>query len=252
VFELGFLLVAAFVAGLIDAVAGGGGLVQLPAIFSAYPAAIPADVVGTNKVAAVAGTSTAALQYGRRVRIYWSATAPAMVTAFIFALLGAWTLTFVPADLLRKALPFILVALLAYMLVKKDLGATHAPLLSGRGELLAAIAGGAILGFYDGFFGPGTGSFLMLLFVRVFGYDFLHASASTKVVNVATNAAAIILLGLGGHVWWRVGLPLAAANLLGGMTGARIAVRYGSRLVRRVFIVVVSTLAMKTFADAFL
>ncbi|MBC7793394.1 MAG: TSUP family transporter [Clostridia bacterium] len=249
---LAFLLFASFSAGLIDAVAGGGGLVSLPAFFSAYPNALPSDVIGTNKVAAIAGTSTAAIHYVRRVRVYWSATLPAMVSAFVFAVAGAQTLTYVPSGLLRQALPFVLVVLLAYMLAKKNLGQTHAPALAGKSELLYAIAGGSILGFYDGFFGPGTGSFLMLFFVRVFGYDFLHASASTKIVNVATNLAAILLLGLTGHVWWHIGLPLAAANIVGGAVGARIAVRYGSHLVRRAFIVVVMALALKTFYDAFL
>lgn len=251
-FELSFLIAASFTAGLIDAVAGGGGLVSLPALFTAFPTAAPADIMGTNKLAAIAGTSTAAVQYVRRVRVYWSATLPAMVTAFLFALIGAQTLTFVSASSLRKALPFILVGLLAYMITKKDLGAVHAPRLERNKERWAAIAGGAILGFYDGFFGPGTGSFLMLMFVRVFGYDFLHASASTKLVNVATNLAALLLLGAQGHVWFHVGIYLAAANIAGGLLGAQIAVRYGSRLVRRVFIVVVTAFTLKTFYDAFI
>lgn len=252
VFELSFLIVASFTAGLIDAVAGGGGLVSLPALFTAFPKAVPADIIGTNKLVAITGTSTAAAQYMRRVRVAWSATLPAMVSAFFFALIGAQALTYIPASSLRRALPFILVGLLAYMIVKKDLGATHAPRLTHTQERLAAIAGGAILGFYDGFFGPGTGSFLMLMFVRVFGYDFLHASASTKLVNVATNLAALILLGAQGHVWVQIGLPLAVANVAGGLVGAKIAVRYGSQLVRRVFIVVVSAFTIKTFYDAFI
>lgn len=251
-FELSFLTAAAFLAGLIDAVAGGGGLVSLPAIFSAYPSASPADLVGTNKIVAIGGTATATVHYTRRVRVYWSSTLPAMATAFVFALLGAKALTYVPADSLRKVLPFILVVLLVYMVFKPALGTTHAPSRSGAREVWLAVCGGALLGFYDGLFGPGTGSFLMLFFVRVFGYDFLHASASTKLVNVATNFAAILLFGFSGHIWWRVGLPLAAANVLGGAVGARVAVRYGSVLVRRMFIVVVSALAVKTFYDAFL
>jgi uncharacterized membrane protein YfcA len=251
VFELAFLATASFTAGLIDAVAGGGGMVSLPAIFSAYPNASPADVVGTNKVAAIAGTSTAAHHYVRRVRVYWSATLPAMVAAFVAALLGAYVLTFVPAGPLRRALPFVLVVLLVYMLAKKELGTTHAPGLTAGKERAAAIIGGTVLGFYDGFFGPGTGSFLMLFFVRVFGYDFLHASASTKLVNVATNLAALSLLGASGHVWWSTGLVLAAANIVGGLIGARVAVRYGARLVRKAFIVVVAALTIKTFYDAY-
>ena len=192
--EFALLAVAGFLAGLIDAVAGGGGLVQIPALFSAYPNIAPATLIGTNKVASMSGTATAAVRYGRTVRIYWGATAPAVVTAFAFSLLGAWALVHIPAEPLRRALPFVLAALLIYTVAKKNLGAEHAPSLAGWRERAAALLAGAVIGFYDGVFGPGTGSFLMIVFVRVFGYDFLHASASTKIVNLATNVAALLLL----------------------------------------------------------
>ncbi|CAG2138639.1 putative membrane transporter protein YfcA [Cupriavidus numazuensis] len=250
--EFAFLAVAAFLAGLIDAVAGGGGLVQIPALFSAFPGMSPATLLGTNKVASVAGTANAAIRYGRNVRIYWAATAPAVVAAFVFSMAGAWALTMIPAEPLRKALPFVLVALLAYTVAKKDLGTEHAPSLSGTRERVAALLAGAAIGFYDGVFGPGTGSFLMIVFVRVFGYDFLHASASTKVVNLATNLAALLLLASKGHVWWQLGLVMAVANAAGSQVGSRLALRHGSGFVRKVFIVVVSALILKTAWDAFL
>lgn len=250
--EFAFLAVAAFLAGLIDAVAGGGGLVQIPALFSAFPGMSPATLLGTNKVASVAGTANAAIRYGRNVRIYWAATAPAVVAAFVFSMAGAWALTMIPAEPLRKALPFVLVALLAYTVAKKDLGTEHAPSLTGTRERVAALLAGAAIGFYDGVFGPGTGSFLMIVFVRVFGYDFLHASASTKVVNLATNLAALLLLASKGHVWWQLGLVMAVANAAGSQVGSRLALRHGSGFVRKVFIVVVSALILKTAWDAFL
>ncbi len=249
--EFAFLAVAAFLAGLIDAVAGGGGLVQLPAMFSAYPGLSPATLVGTGKVASLAGTANAALRYGRRVRIYWDATLPAMVSAFAFSMAGAYALTLIPAGPLRKSLPFILVILLVYTVAKKNLGAEHAPSLSGGRERAAALLAGAAIGFYDGVFGPGTGSFLMIVFVRVFGYDFLHASASTKVVNLATNLAALLLLAAKGHVWWQLGLVMALANVAGSQVGSRLALKHGSGFVRRVFIVVVTALIAKTAWDAF-
>ena len=249
--QFAFLAVAAFLAGLIDAVAGGGGLVQIPALFSAFPGMPPATLLGTNKVASVAGTANAAIRYGRSVRIYWAATAPAVVAAFLFSMAGAWALTMIPAEPLRKALPFVLVTLLVYTVAKKDLGTEHAPSLSGMRERIAALLAGAVIGFYDGVFGPGTGSFLMIVFVRVFGYDFLHASASTKVVNMATNLAALLLLASKGHIWWQLGLVMAVANVAGSQVGSRLALRHGSGFVRKVFIVVVSALILKTAWDAF-
>lgn len=249
--EFAFLAVAAFLAGLIDAVAGGGGLVQIPALFSAYPNMSPATLLGTSKVASLAGTTNAALRYGRSVRIYWGATLPTMLSAFAFSMAGAYALTLIPADPLRKSLPFILVILLVYTVAKKSLGTEHAPSLSGGKERAAALLAGAGIGFYDGVFGPGTGSFLMIVFVRVFGYDFLHASASTKVVNLATNLAALLLLAAKGHVWWQLGLVMAVANVAGSQVGSRLALTHGSAFVRRVFIVVVAALIVKTAWDAF-
>lgn len=249
--EFVFLAAAAFLAGLIDAVAGGGGLVQVPALFSTYPNMSPATLIGTTKVASLAGTSNAAYRYGRKVRIYWGATGPAMLAAFVFAMAGAWTLTKIPAEPLRKALPFVLLILLAYTVAKKDLGTDHAPALSGSRERMAALLAGAAIGFYDGVFGPGTGSFLMIVFVRVFGYDFLHASASAKIVNLATNMAALLLLASKGHVWWQLGIVMAIANVAGSQVGSKLALRHGSRFVRKVFIAVVSALIVKTAYDAF-
>lgn len=249
--EFAFLIAAGFLAGLIDAVAGGGGLVQIPAMFSALPNHAPATLIGTGKVASLAGTASAAMRYGRTVRIYWGATAPAVVAAFLCSTAGAYALTTIPAEPLRKALPLVLLILLAYTLAKKDLGAEHAPTLTGNAERLAAIAAGSAIGFYDGLFGPGTGSFLMIVFVRVFGYDFLHAAASTKVVNLATNLAALLLLASKGHVWWQLGLMMAVANVAGSLIGSRLALRHGSGFVRKVFIFVVSALILKTAWDAF-
>ncbi|MEZ0311825.1 MAG: sulfite exporter TauE/SafE family protein [Myxococcota bacterium] len=248
---LAVLALASFFAGLIDAVAGGGGLVTIPTLFSLYPATAPATLVGTNKAGVIFGTGAAAYRYVRQVRVYWSSTLPTMVSAFLFAIAGAHLLKQFPAEPLRRALPFVLLALLLYMVANKSLGLTHAPRASGHGERLLGIAGGAIIGMYDGFFGPGAGSFLILLFVRGFGYDFLHANASGKLVNLATNAAAILLLALAGHVWWRLSVLIAVANIAGSVVGSHLAVRYGSELIRRVFVVVVAALIVKTAYDAF-
>ena len=250
-FTLTALALASFFAGLIDAVAGGGGLVTIPTMFSLYPNTAPATLVGTNKAGVIFGTAAAAHRYVRQVRVYWSSTLPTMVAAFVFAIAGAQLLKQFPAEPLRRALPFVLLALLIYMVVNKSLGLHHAPRHDGRNAALLGIAGEALIGMYDGFFGPGAGSFLILLFVRGFGYDFLHANASAKLVNLATNAAAILLLAASGHVWWTVSALIAGANIGGSVVGSHLAVRYGSELIRRVFVVVVTALIAKTAYDAF-
>jgi uncharacterized membrane protein YfcA len=141
---------------------------------------------------------------------------------------------------------------LAYTLVKKELGRHHAPRFSGQDEMLAACCIGGVVGFYDGFFGPGTGSFLVFLFVRWLGYDFLNASASAKLINTATNVAALSVFAYKGHVWWHYALTMAVANVLGSLLGTRMALKHGAGFVRVVFIGVVSTLILKTGYDAFL
>lgn len=243
---------ASLLAGFVDAIVGGGGLVLLPALFATFPTAPPATLMGTNKSAAVWGTGIATWQYSRRVQMRWQAMLPAALAGFVGAFAGAWTVTIISADFLRKLLPLILVLVLIYTLAKKELGRNHAPRLDGRAETAAACAIGLAIGFYDGFFGPGTGSFFVFLFVRLLGYDFLNASVSAKLLNLATNIAALILFTLKGHVWWHFALPLAVANVLGSVLGAHMALKHGAGFVRGIFIFVVSALILKTGYDAFL
>ncbi len=243
---------ASLLAGFVDAIVGGGGLVLLPALFATFPAAPPATLMGTNKSAAVWGTGIATWQYSRRVQMRWQAMLPAALAGFAGAFAGAWTVTAISADFLRKLLPLILVLVLIYTLARKELGRHHAPRLAGHAETAAACAIGLAIGFYDGFFGPGTGSFFVFLFVRLLGYDFLNASVSAKLLNLATNIAALILFTLKGHVWWHFALPLAIANVLGSVLGAHMALKHGTGFVRGIFIFVVSALILKTGYDAFL
>jgi uncharacterized protein len=244
--------VASLLAGFMDAVVGGGGLVLIPALLVTFPGTHPATLFGTNKSASVWGTAVSAWQYGRRVSLNWRALVPAAASGFAGAFLGAWLVTFLSTDLLRRALPLILLAVLAYTLAKKNLGKDHAPRLSGSAEQGVAAAIGFTIGLYDGFFGPGTGSFLVFLFVRWLGYDFLHASAHAKVVNVATNLAALFLFAAKGHVWWHFTLFMALANIVGSVVGSHVALRYGSTFVRAFFILVVGALILKTGYDAYL
>ena len=242
--------IAAFSAGLVDAVVGGGGLIQIPVLFSAFPAAAPATLLGTSKLAGIFGTAAAAINYSRRVRLARSTAAPAAVAAFLLSFVGAYTVTRVPADFMRLLLPFVLVLVAIYTFWKKDFGNIHAPAHTGARERWFAMMIGGGIGFYDGFFGPGTGSFLVFLFVRFFGFDFLSASAVSKVVNVACNFAALLLFGLTGHLLWQLGTMMAVCQVAGSLIGTRLAIRHGSGFVRKVFLVVVCILIVKTGYDA--
>lgn len=249
--ELLLVTLASALAGFVDAVVGGGGLVLVPALFSAYPGAAPATLFGTNKGAAVWGTGWACVQYFKRVQLSLRALLPAVAAAALGSWLGASLVSRVEASLLRQALPLILLGLLAYTLARKDLGRHHAPRWQGARQTAAACAIGLAVGVYDGFFGPGTGSFLVFLFVRVLGYDFLHASAAAKLLNTATNTAALLRFGLAGQVWWEIALMLALANIAGSLLGTRLALRHGAGFVRVMFVVVVGALILKTGYDGY-
>lgn len=249
--EFFILGMAAFCAGFVDAVVGGGGLIQLPALFSVFTTTTPATLLGTSKLAGVWGTSVAAVNYVRSVRLPWGVMIPAALTAFCLSFVGAVTVTYIPPTYLRKALPFILVVIAIYTFWKKDLGSQFKPLFSGSREKWMAMLVGGGIGFYDGFFGPGTGSFFIFLFVRVFGYDFLRASAASKVLNVACNAAALLWFGFSGHVMWVLGLAMAVCGVVGSIVGSRMAIKHGSGFVRHFFLVVICALVIKTSYDAF-
>ncbi len=250
--ELLIVSLASLLAGFVDSIVGGGGLILVPALFATFPATHPATLFGTNKGASVWGTAFATWQFSRRVEMRWAALLPAAGAGFVAAFAGAWLVTVVSPDYLRKVLPAVLLVVLIYTLLRKELGRTHAPRFSGRQESRVAACIGAVIGFYDGFFGPGTGSFLVFLFVRLLGYDFLSASASAKLINTATNLAALLLFAAKGHIWWHFVVAMALANVVGSLLGTRLALRHGTGFVRAVFIVVVSALILKTGYDAFL
>lgn len=245
-FDLVLVLIAAFAAGLIDAMVGGGGLVQLPALFAFYPTVAPPTLLGTSKLAGIFGTASAVWRYATRVAIPWRALAPLAVYVLIASLGGAVLATRVAPEVFRPLVPIMLGAVLIYTVWRKDLGAGHAPrAFSGSHHVIGALAITAI-GFYDGFFGPGTGSFLMLVFVRCYGFDFLHAGASARVLNVATNGAALVYFASRGFMLWYIGAAMAVCNIAGSIAGTRLAIRGGSVLVRKVFIAVVFLLIVRT------
>lgn len=242
---------AAFLAGMVDAVVGGGGLIQIPALFAALPSATPATLFGTNKLASIAGTAMAAQTYSRRTPIDREIVLPAALAALVSAFAGAWAISLFPPTVFRKLLPFVLLLVAIYVFRRKDFGADYRPSKAGHTKFWGAAVIGAVIGFYDGFFGPGTGSFLVFLFIRLFGLDFLRASAAAKIVNVACNFAALLWFIPTSQPIWPLAGVMAVSNIAGSIVGARIAIRGGSSFVRQVFLCVVSVLILKTGWDAF-
>ena len=240
---------AGFVAGWVDAVVGGGGLIQLPALLIGLPGATPAQVLATNKFGSVWGTATASLTYWRRVRPDLRTALPMAAVAYVGAIGGALIGLHIPKSLFNPIILVLLVAVGAYTLLKPSLGEATQLRWSGHRHTVAAMLTGFVIGVYDGALGPGTGSFMVFALVGLMGYAFLEASAKAKIANLATNLGALTVFAPGGHVVWTVGLVMAAANLLGGWVGARTAVRFGSRFVRIVFVVIVAAFIIRIGGD---
>lgn len=242
---LALLGVAALAAGFVDAVVGGGGLIQLPALLLGMPTAAPVEILATNKVASFCGTSVSASTYYRRVRPDPRTFGPLMVLAFIGSACGALVASHIPRDLFEPIVLVVLVVVGAYVLLKPELGEQTALRFQGHRHLAAAMATGLVIGFYDGALGPGTGSFFVFTLVGLMGYSFLEASAKARLANWATNLAAILVFGSQGAIVWYVALVMGACNIVGGYVGARTAVRRGTRFVRIFFIVVVSAFIVR-------
>lgn len=249
--ELALLCIGAFGAGLVDAIVGGGGLIQIPLLFSALPGVIPGTLFGTNKLSGVFGTSYAAWRFGRHIMVPWRAALPAAAAAFLASYGGALTVALMPKEALRPVVLLLLVAVAIYTFVRKDFGVAVAVRVHRRRDTVLALALGAVIGFYDGFFGPGAGSFLIFVFVRLFALDFLRASAAAKIVNAATNLSALLYFVPSGNVIWHVGLSMATFNIAGSLVGSNLALRRGSRFVRRVFLLVAGILITKFAYDSF-
>lgn len=253
--ELLWLCLFAFVAGFVDAIVGGGGLIQLPALFVFLPRELATSVTlvfGTNKLSSLCGTSVAVWQYSRRVPIPWRSVLPATMAAFVFSALGVRVLQSVHSDFLKPLTLVLLIAVAMYTYSRKSFGHVHAPkFLADRERLLAVVVGLAI-GFYDGFFGPGTGSFLIFIFIGLFGFNFLTASASTKAINCATNLAAVIIFAAHREVLYHYALPMGACNVGGALLGTRLALLRGNRFVRVLFLIVVAVMIARFAYEQFL
>ena len=239
------LLFFAFFAGAIDAAVGGGGLIQIPAIMNAMPHLSPATVFGTNKLSSIFGTASASYYFLRQVKLRWKLLAVIASCAFVASFVGAACVSMIPKEVLRPFVLVMLIVIAIYTFAKKQFGQVHV-----RQELtpkilgLAAI-GSLVIGFYDGIFGPGTGSFFIFFFIRYLQADFLHASALSKVANLTTNLAALSFFAPTGHVLFAIGLMMAVANILGSIVGVRAAIKYGSGFIRILFLILVSILIVR-------
>jgi uncharacterized membrane protein YfcA len=238
------LVLAAFAAGWVDAVVGGGGLLQLPALLL-VPGMETVQALATNKLSSAMGTATSSVTYYRRVRPALGTALPTAAVAALGSALGALSAAAVPDGVLEPVILVALVVVAIYTLVRPAVGGVTELRFSGHRHTVVAALVGAVIGFYDGIAGPGTGAFLVFALVGLLGYAFLEASATAKIINLATNVGALVVFALDGSVLWLLGLTMGAANLAGGYLGARTAVSAGSRFVRLVFLAVVSVLIVR-------
>jgi uncharacterized membrane protein YfcA len=246
------LLGAAAGAGGVDAIVGGGGLIQLPTLLLAYPRLPAAVALGTNKLASISGTSTAAATYLRRTKVDRRVMVPAAALAVVCAGLGAMSASRLPTSVFRPIVMVLLVCVAAFVGFRPSFGAQEtAGALSQRRRLATTVVAGAGIGFYDGIFGPGTGTFLIVCFAIGIGTEFVAGSAMAKVVNAGTNFGALLVFATQGHVMWALGAGMGVCNIVGARIGARLALRRGAGFVRVVLLIVVAAMVAKMGYDQF-
>jgi uncharacterized membrane protein YfcA len=237
--------VVAFVSGFIDSLVGGGGLIQTPALLIAFPNTSVATLFGTNKIAALSGTSVATYQYAKRIKFDYRLLLVVAAFSFVASILGAKAVSIMRTDILKPVILIILIAMAVYIYKKKDLGATVSKNLSLPKQLLFGSLIGLVVGFYDGFFGPGTGSFLILGFVVILGFEFVTASAYAKIINCFTNISALTVFIQQGHYLLEIGILMAIFNVSGNLIGSKMALKNGNAFVRKIFLFVVSLMLLR-------
>jgi uncharacterized protein len=247
--ELYFLLPLTFVAAMLNASVGGGGLALIPGMFALFPAAVPATLFATEKCASVTGMATATIQYSRRIQLPWALVLMTAATAFCGAYLGARVIAVLPSAWIKPFVVVLLVVMLLYTWFRPDFGKQDADRPVTRNDQARGMLIGTSIGFYDGFFGPGAGSFLIFLFVRVFHFDFMRATACAKVVNMATNLGALAFFIPAGFVSFKLAIPMAVAMIAGSFVGSHLAMKGGNRWLRRLFLVLVVSLLTKLIVD---
>ena len=245
------LCIAAFLAGFVDAIVGGGGLIQTPIAIILLPNLAVASVIGSLKIPSFSGTFIAARQYLKKVNMNWKLLFIMAVVAFVAAFLGSSLLVKVHNDFMKPLLLVVLILIALYTFIKKDFGSHQAKKHSAKTQVLLAVSISIVIGFYDGFIGPGTGSFFVLAFVTVLGFDFLHASANAKMVNLATNFGSICLFVIKGKIIWAIAIPMAICNAFGGFIGAKLAIKKGNGFIRVFFLIVVIGTLLRFGYDVF-
>ena len=234
-----YLCSAAFCAGFIDSIVGGGGLIQTPLSLAFLPQLTVSTVIGTLKVPAFSGTALATSQYIKNIKVHWKLFLILATIAFISSFLGSELLTLISNDFMKPVLLAILIILAFYTIFKKDFGQAKDRKLPLKKIILRGILVSFVVGFYDGFIGPATGTFFILGFVTLLGMDFLKANTYAKMINLATNLGSITLFILKGKIIWGIALPMAFFNALGGFLGAQLAIKKGNQFIRYLFIFVI-------------
>lgn len=239
------LTAAAFIAGIIDSIAGGGGMITIPALLLA--GVPPVEALGTNKLQGLFGSSSATIAYARKGHVNIREQWPEALASFAGSILGALLATVLPVDLMRAALPLLLIAIAVYFAVKPNIG----DLDRARriGPFLFGVTIVPLIGFYDGLFGPGTGSFFMLAFVALAGYGVLKATAHTKLLNFASNFGGFVTFAAVGLVNWKIGICMGIAQFIGAQIGASLAMKIGARIIKPLLIIVSLSLAVRLLMD---
>jgi uncharacterized membrane protein YfcA len=251
-FTLAFLSIMAFIAGFIDSVVGGGGLIQLPALLISFPKNALPMLFGTNKIAALSGTSVAAYQYSRRIKYNLRLLLVISFFALVASALGAKSLSYIKVDILKPVILAALILIAIYTFLKKDLGSEQTKILPLGKQMIFGSILATIIGFYDGFFGPGTGSFFVFGFVLVIGFDFFTASAYAKIVNCITNISALIVFIKQGNFLLGIAILMSVCNIIGSIFGSRLALKKGNRFIRIIFLVIVVIMILRYGYDVFI
>lgn len=246
------LVILSFIAGFIDAVVGGGGLIQIPALLISLPKTPLPTIFGTNKIAALAGTSISALQYSKRIKFNYKLLITISICAGLASFLGAKVVSYINVNTLKPVILIVLIVIAIYTFLKKDLGSVQTKKLFFDKQLIYGSLIGLIVGFYDGFFGPGTGSFFVLGFVVILGFEFVQASAYSKVINCMTNFSALIVFIRQGNYLLELAIIMSVCNITGNLIGTRLALKKGNTFVRTIFLLIVTLMIFRYGYDIFI